>query len=461
MIEPAKGDWIPNAGPQTRFLSLTCFEALYGGSAGGGKSESLLIDAIRHVGRGHGTAYKALLLRREFPELEKSLILRSHEIYPRLGGLYGEMKKCWRFPGGERVYFGHLQYEHDVQQYQSAEFQFVGFDEATQFTAYQYTYLISRLRSACGIPLRLRGATNPGGPGHEWAFKRFAPWLDPECTVTAKPGEVLHFTRDDDGAEHVVPKGTPGSLGRTFVPARLGDNPYLDGTEYSRGLMELDPLTRAQLKDGDWLAKPSAGMYFQRAWFDIVQASPATAQRVRYWDRASTGETEAVKRRRKDPDYTVGLKLAKDGGTYFVEDVVRFRGTPHEVEMVIRQTATMDGKAVMVALEQDPGQAGQFEIDTYIRNLDGFNVRAFPARQDKIVRAQPASAQAEARNIKLVSGEWNEAFLREVSSFPEGDHDDQVDTLSGAHTALSRPVAPPRNVRQPTRDSYLDDDCGL
>lgn len=164
--------WRPNPGPQTRFLALASYEVAYGGSAGSGKSAALLMGALRFVDR---PAYCALLLRRTFPELEKSLIERSFQLYPKAfpGTRYNEQKKVWLFPGGARVYFGHLERDADVHAYQSAEFQYLGFDELTSFTERQYTYMLSRARSATGIPIRIRGATNPGGEGHDWVFKRW------------------------------------------------------------------------------------------------------------------------------------------------------------------------------------------------------------------------------------------------------------------------------------------------
>ena len=170
---------MPNPGPQTRFLGLTCFEALYGGAAGGGKSASLLVDSIRYVGRGYGANYHAILFRRTYPELEKSLIKESRGLYPRLGGVYNEVKSTWTFPGGEIVEFAHIQHEKDVFKYQGAAFQFIGFDELTSFTETQYLYLISRVRSSTGVPCRVRSATNPGNEGHEWVFSRWGLWLDP------------------------------------------------------------------------------------------------------------------------------------------------------------------------------------------------------------------------------------------------------------------------------------------
>jgi len=125
--------------------------------------------------------------------------------------------------------------------------------------------------------------------------------------------------------------------------------------------------------------------------------------------------------------------------------VVRFRGTPAEVVATIKQTAELDGKGVAIALEQDPGQAGKFESDWYLRALVGWNVRAYPVMRDKIARAQPVSAQAEAGNVKLVRGPWNETFIQELEAFPEGSHDDQVDGLSCGFNAILTMPGPPKS----------------
>lgn len=429
---PHADDWRPNPGPQTRFLGLACHEALYGGAAGGGKSDALLVDAIRYIGRGYGRDYSALLLRREFPDLEMSLMKRAHALYPRIGGDWNGGTKTWRFPLGETVRFGHAQHDLDVHQYQGAEFQFVGFDEVTSFTKYQYTYLISRLRSSKGVPCRLRGATNPGGEGHDWVFARFGAWLDPDCAIRAEPGQVLYFVRDDDGNEKLAQKTDDGARGRTFVPALLTDNPFLstDGS-YARGLDELDPVTRAQLKGGDWLIKPAAGLYFKRDWFTFVDSAPAAGQRIRYWDRAATEAASG-----KDPDWTAGVRLCLTAdGLIFVEDVVRFRGNPGQVEATIKATAELDGKGVTVGIEQDPGQAGKFEASYYVRALAGWTVKPYPVSGNKIHRAGPISSQASAKNVRIVRGTWNDVFVKELEQFPEGGHDDQVDALSGGYSA--------------------------
>lgn len=427
--EPHPDDWRPNPGPQERFLTLTCLEALYGGSAGGGKSDAILIDAIRYVGRGYGPAYQALLLRRTFPDLEKSLIGRSHDLYPRLGATYNEQKKIWRFPGGERVIFGYLKRDKDVRQYQGAAFPFIGFDELTQFSRAQYTYLFSRCRSSVGIRCRIRGTTNPGGEGHEWVYERFGPWLNPNSELKAGSGEILYFIREDEKDVN-VPKGTldedghPAS-GRTFVRAKLEDNPYLaeDGS-YNRALKELDPVEQERLRNGNWEIKPGKGLYFKRQWVTFIDSPPPGLQWVRAWDLAATPKTDD-----NDPDWTRGVKGAMWGDKIVIADVVSLRGGPGEVDDLILSTARMDGPECKILLPKDPAQAGVHQANSHARMLRGFNFKHIAPTGDKVVRFGPFSAQALALNVVIVRGDWTPSYIAELEAFPEGKKD-QADATS-------------------------------
>jgi predicted phage terminase large subunit-like protein len=417
--------------PQERFLRCGAFEALYGGAAGGGKTDALLGGAARFVDHRD---YRALILRREWPEARRTLLDRGDEIYSTLGGEWSATEKLWRFPSGATIEIGSCEHERDITKYQGAPYQNVSFDELTHFTEKQYTYMLSRLRSKKdAIPLRLRASTNPGGIGHDWVLRRFAPWLYPPDSEEwegerAEPGERLWFKRQG-GGDVIVPPGTPGALSRAFFPALVTDNPFYAGTAYEDLLDALDPLTREQLKKGNWMARPAAGAFFKRVWCKRLDVCPMDViGRVRYWDRAASEDPKAA--------FSVGVRMAKTrSGLYVVEDVVRGQWSPGLVAKTILQTARRDPKGTSVVLELDPGQAGIFEWKSYARILDGFDARSAPPLGDKVTRFKPFSAQAEAGNVLYVKGRWNEVWLGELESFPEG-FKDQADATGGAYRQL-------------------------
>ncbi|MGB9866728.1 MAG: phage terminase large subunit [Bacillota bacterium] len=383
-------------------MLLPHLEALYGGAAGGGKSEALLMAALQYV---DVPGYSAILFRRTYTDLSlpNALMDRAHQWLDGTDAKWNEREKTWHFPSGATLSFGYLETENDKYRYQSAEFQFIGFDELTQFTESQYRYLFSRLRRLKNsrVPLRIRAASNPGGIGHEWVKQRF----------------IIEGER----------------YGRPFIPARLEDNPYLDAEEYEKSLANLDPVTREQLLNGDWSARQSGSM-FRREWFEIVDTAPAGIRRVRYWDLAATDAGPC-----KDPDWTAGALVGEKDGIYYIIDIKRIRATPKGVEALVRQTAEMDGRDVPIYMEQEPGSSGVSIIDHYAREvLFGFVFRGNKTTGSKVSRAAPVSSAAEAGNVKLVRGSWISAFLDEVEMFPNGTHDDQVDAVSGAFECLAR-----------------------
>lgn len=177
---------------------------------------------------------------------------------------------------------------------------------------------------------------------------------------------------------------------------------------------------------------PREGGFFKRHWFEVVGAVPAKVTRVRYWDKAGADVGKG--------DWTAGVLMAKDEeGLYYIEDVVRVQLTAAPRNALIRQTAEMDreryGK-VVIHIEQPPGLAKE-STDEVIRLLAGFTVHADKVSKEKVERAEPLSSQAEAGNVKLVAGDWNLEFLKELEYFPMGKHDDQVDAASGAFNKLA------------------------
>ena len=136
-------------------------------------------------------------------------------------------------------------------------------------------------------------------------------------------------------------------------------------------------------------------------------------------------------------DATIGLLLSKDTqGIFFIEDVRKMFASPHTVEKAMKACAEQDGPDTIVAYAQDPGSAGVAEAQSTARALDGCDVRFKTASGDKETRAKPVSAQAEAGNVKIVRGLWNDECLRVLENFPAGRHDDEVDALSGAYETI-------------------------
>ena len=239
----------PNPGPQTSFLAATEQEVLYGGAAGGGKSYSLIADPVRYFNNPNA---RMLIVRRSTEEL-RELISVSKQLYPRAipGIKFMERDKTWVAPSGATLWMSYLDRDDDVMRYQGQAFNWIGFDELTQWPSnYAWSYMRSRLRTtkASGLPLYMRATSNPGGPGHSWVKKTF---IDP-----TNPNAAFWAT-DEEGETICWPSGHTREgeplFKRKFIPATLFDNPYLsDDGMYEANLLSLPEHQRRQLLEGDW-----------------------------------------------------------------------------------------------------------------------------------------------------------------------------------------------------------------
>lgn len=217
---------------QAQFLALTEKEALFGGAAGGGKSDAALMDALSIAHVPHAAS---LVLRRTMPELEQAdgLIPRSHE-WLRGKADWNEQKHRWTFRNGFTLAFGHMEHEDTKYRYQGGAWQRILFEELTHFTETQYRYMLSRARirskvvQAHGVIPHVRATANPGGPGHFWVKRRFV---------------------------------DPGDPARPFIQSRLEDNPHLDQADYLASLASLDATTFQQLRWGEWVDDAGGRIY--------------------------------------------------------------------------------------------------------------------------------------------------------------------------------------------------------
>ena len=217
-------------------------EALYGGAAGGGKSDALVCEALRQV---DVPCYKALILRKTFPQLSE-LIDKTLHYYPRAfpKAKYNESKHVWTFPSGAKVIFGAMQYTKDRTKYQGQAYDFIAFDELTHFTFDEYSYLFSRNRpNGPGTRVYTRSTANPGGVGHGWVKERFITAGRPMTTIW-------------DDVDVVFPDGHAERRrkSRIFVPSSVFDNPALlrNDPDYITRLASMPEAERKALLYGDW-----------------------------------------------------------------------------------------------------------------------------------------------------------------------------------------------------------------
>ncbi len=279
LIKEASPLWFPVDGPQLQAYKSNADELLYGGAAGGGKSDLLL-------GLAFNQHHRAVIFRRTYPELD-DLIKRSEEIGDT--EQYKRGLREWQLANGQNIRFRHLDRPGAERKYQGHAYDLIGFDELTHFELLQYLFLMSRARTTKqGQRVRVVSTSNPGSSGNDWVMERWSAWLDKNHPNPAEPGELRWYVRIDDedtevngpapfehGGEVIIPRS------RTFVPAKLADNPYL-GDDYKAQLMAMPEPLRSQLLNGDWSAGMTVDAYqvISRDWIK------AANERWREWEQA-------------------------------------------------------------------------------------------------------------------------------------------------------------------------------
>jgi phage terminase large subunit-like protein len=461
----------PQEGPQTAFADCTADIGFFGGAGGGGKSWSLLFEPVKWGTLVDGawrmpSGMRSLLLRRTQPE-----IVGGGGLWDEAGKMYMPLNgRARRSPnpdfifhgdaGGEaRVEFRHLTTEGDLLAHHGRQYAFIGFDEATHFTERQFWYLLSRLRSMCGVRPYVRATCNPDPDS--FVAKLIAWWIGTDGYPIADRSGVLRWlVRVDDGLDwfdtrEAALAAHPDSLpiSFTFIGSRLTDNKVLMASDpsYIAKLKNLTRVDRARLLDGNWSVREQAGLFFKSADFKVTSSAPASIVRtVRAWDKAASKPTA----KHPDPDWTRGVRIHQcDGGHYYVDDVVSAQDGPVEVLNLMRSTAEADGHGVEIVIWQDTAGAGKTDAEVTQRFLEGFTVHVVDSfSAPRTTASTPTTGASRAKRefarewapiveqgrFHVRDGELTRLVIGECHLFPDGRHDDVVDAISaGMRTMLA------------------------
>lgn len=410
------------------------------------------MDPLRYVGT---SGFGAVIFRRVRPQITQQGALwdKSLELYPHLRAEPRESRLDWTFQEtNARISFEQMQFAKDALAWDGSELPYAGFDQLEQFEESQFWAVTSRLRSMSGVKPSVRGTCNPvteDDPTGGWLHRLLAWWIDAETgyPIASRSGVIRWFVRVSDelkwadSPDELVaryPGQRPKSL--TFIPSKLKDNPQLmaKDPDYLGWLMSLPYVERMRRLEGNWKVKAEAGAVFNLAWFEeFPRARRRVARRVRAWDKAGS---------KGKGDYSAGVLLSEADGIYDVEHIVRGQWSSHERNVVIKQTALLDGPDVEIWIEQEPGSGGKESGEISAKQLAGFRVHVRTVTGSKLARAGGFSAQCEAKNVRIVVdptrpwvGSDANGYLARLHAFEgkPGDVDDEVDASSGAFNRLA------------------------
>lgn len=454
---------------QEEFLSNPADLVIYGGAAGGGKTWSLLYEALRHV---DNPKFECVIFRCNSNQIMSpgGLWDASFELY----GLYPGARAIkspapyWKFPSGAKVSLRHIERDESVYKWQGTEIALIEFDELTHFSEKIFFYMLSRNRSTCGVAPYIRASCNPDADS--WVANFISWWIDPDTgyAIQERSGKIRYMARVNeelvwgDSPEEVVQIANEADYDVTltaddvksvsFVASNIYDNQVLLSSNkgYLSNLKALTIVERERLLYGNWKIKAAKGLYFPRAALpELLSEVPNDVKTwVRGWDLAGTNTDEGG-----DPAYTASVLLGKrKNGRYVIADATNSRLKAEKVRNLVKQCAVADKakyKRVKIRMSQDPGQAGKEQAESYIKMLAGFSVVAVKESGSKESRAEPFAAQWQAGNVDVVAGSWTETLLGQYEAFPESKFKDLVDAGANAFNELERMntgSAPPTSV---------------
>lgn len=362
--------WEPNSGPQTAFLLSQARECLYGGAAGGGKSDAIVVlpftPGLDNRPRMQNPKHRSIILRRTRPQLQE-VIDRQQQLYPLIdpGCRWQEDKSRWLWTSGAITRMGYMEHEQDRFKFKSDEFDLIAFDELTSFSEKMYLFMFMRNRTKDALlPAIMRAGTNPGDVGHQFVFDRFIVNREP-YVVYQKDVEI----EDEQGKRKV--KST-----LQYIPAKLSDNPKMpQRDQYVVGLKEMGEDGEAYLS-GDW--RSFTGQMFKRA----LRTGPAIG-----WTEGSF-IVRCMDYGWADPFCILWLRAHRNGLVEVLRELYRPYQTPEmiarevrdiEREMKLRPALSVGGKDMFNSEATSGGQS----VGTM---LTGQGIWVVPANTDVVAR---------------------------------------------------------------------------
>lgn len=491
---PAWSHYVPpNHQPwpkQLAFCMLPHFEALYGGAAGGGKSDALLMAALQYV---HVPFYSAIIFRLSLKDLQQTegLLDRAHQwLDPWPDVRYVPSLHTFVFPSGAKLAFGYMGNYIAWAHYQGSAYQFVGWDELTQHYEIYYREMISRIRRVgckdhglriidgkrsplpddydceqcrlygelSRVPSRLRATANPGGPGHIWVKKRY----------------LIH--RDKQSGHWV--SGVPT---RPFIPATHLDNPALDQEDYGKRLDELNEARREQLKHGDW-DKIATGRYnsdwfkkyaYRGGYYVLYSGENGKQEQNFHQDKlavfccvdiASSVKTGVAGvgfyKNARGPSWTViGTFGIAPNNRLLVLNIERFQEESPYLFPALRETVKKY-KPMYVGIDANgPGRPiYQLALEQGIPTKELMPRGSPRVHFDKIANSVEAQNHVRAGRVYLPEeSEWVDDFLGELCVWTghPWEVDDQVDVLSNAGHEFT--LIGGNNYRDLTVESHMNE----
>lgn len=410
---------------------------LCGGGAGSGKSFTCLTKALKYI---NDPKARVMIVRRSYPMLKLSggLWDESKSIYRHFGGIPKVQTLTWVFPNGATIQFAAI--PDDLSEWQGLQATNILVDEAAEFTQEEILFLMSRLRGA-----DYKGHLNitmTCNPSRESFLYNWVEYCLEEDTGIPKAGteDIIRYfinvggslywaeSEEDLWEKYGEPMGLEKGLSFLplsfrFIPMTVKDNPILlkNNPQYLANLLSQPRVNQLRYLHGSWTARAEGSGFFRREWVEIVDHAPTEATgRVRAWDFAASVPSES----NPNPDWTAGVRMSRDKmGYYYVEHVNRFRKLSDGViKEVIRTATDVDGlDKYKVLIPRDPGAGGKaangFQLRTLAENGIYASSVQVSTHSGKVARFLPFCTLAESGYVRIVRGDWNEAYLTELELF--------------------------------------------